>query len=266
MSWSLGSEFLIRGAQLIESRLAGELAVANSPESDADVLPGSCRPTRAFDTYAGYLADLLDVLQLAERYVVDKLAASRCGWSSQYVRDRLRDYGIPLPPPWDGSHLQSGNSTSGVHRLIHQMRLTIPQRVENRQTYGPTRSWSRSCASTRTKHQSLATIGPRFNHDPDCPRGEVHQRVRQRRMPWPNGSAHRLIVTDFTRPGTPWGGQRGGVQATEHRYACRITYTRKVLSNTRSPTSVLWLRALCGPIQVWRCRSIRRAWRTSWVC
>src|SRR6478752_1085518 len=90
---------------------------------------------------------------LAERYVVDKLTAeeiaSQCGWSSQYVRDRLRDYGIPLRRPGTGSHLRlaldreqlesmlqqglsvkqislrSGYSTSGVHKLIRQFGLTI---------------------------------------------------------------------------------------------------------------------------------------------
>jgi len=40
---------------------------------------------------------------LAERYVADMMSADeiaeKCGWSSQYVRDRLRDFGIPLRRP-----------------------------------------------------------------------------------------------------------------------------------------------------------------------
>ena len=39
---------------------------------------------------------------LRRRYVVDRLTATQIavetGWSSQYVRDRLRDHGIPLRP------------------------------------------------------------------------------------------------------------------------------------------------------------------------
>ena len=45
---------------------------------------------------------------LAERYVADMMSADeiaeKCGWSSQYVRDRLRDFGIPLRRP--GTHSQ----------------------------------------------------------------------------------------------------------------------------------------------------------------
>jgi hypothetical protein len=37
---------------------------------------------------------------LAKRYVADMMSADeiaeQCGWSSQYVRDRLRDFGIPI--------------------------------------------------------------------------------------------------------------------------------------------------------------------------
>jgi hypothetical protein len=40
------------------------------------------------------------------RYLTDRLTAEEigelCGWSSQYIRDRLRDHGIRLRPP--GTH------------------------------------------------------------------------------------------------------------------------------------------------------------------
>ena len=43
---------------------------------------------------------------LTDRYLTDRLTAEEigelCGWSSQYIRDRLRDHGIPLRPP--GTH------------------------------------------------------------------------------------------------------------------------------------------------------------------
>ncbi|MEP6563067.1 MAG: hypothetical protein ABJD68_18550, partial [Nakamurella sp.] len=73
--------------------------------------------------------------------------AEQCGWSSQYVRDRLRDFGIPLRRPGNRSHrrltldralleellqqglsvkqisLRTGYSTSGVHNIIRRLGL-----------------------------------------------------------------------------------------------------------------------------------------------
>jgi len=91
---------------------------------------------------------------LADRYVVDKLTAEEIselsGWSSQYVRDRLRDFGIPLRRPGTHARLRtkldretltawlqdglsgreisdrSGYTTSGVYKLLRQFNLTVP--------------------------------------------------------------------------------------------------------------------------------------------
>src|SRR6476659_6100940 len=103
------------------------------------------RPPAGSPSSAGWLA-------LTQRYLTDRLTAEEigqlCGWSSQYIRDRLRDHGIPLRPPgthrrirrtldrdtltsWlhDGGTVQqisnrSGYTTSGIYKLLHQHQLT----------------------------------------------------------------------------------------------------------------------------------------------
>lgn len=92
---------------------------------------------------------------LRRRYLIDGLTtqaiAGETGWSSQYVRDRLRDHGIPLRPrgatklrPLTPEQLRawldagqsiadiarrSGYSTSGVHKMATQHQLAIPERI-----------------------------------------------------------------------------------------------------------------------------------------
>jgi hypothetical protein len=91
---------------------------------------------------------------LRRRYLVDGLTATQIGvetgWSSQYVRDRLRDYQIPLRPRglgkarlgrdqlqgWVDAGLtvreiaeRANYSTSGVHKLLHQFQIAVPERV-----------------------------------------------------------------------------------------------------------------------------------------
>ena len=97
---------------------------------------------------------LLTAEWLADRYVVEKMTAEEIselsGWSSQYVRDRLRDFGIPLRRPGTHPRLRtkldretltawlqdglsgreisdrSGYTTSGVYKLLRQFNLTVP--------------------------------------------------------------------------------------------------------------------------------------------
>ena len=139
---------------------------------------------------------------MAERYVVDKLSteeiAERCGWSSQYVRDRLRDFGIPLRPRGLQSHLRlpldrsrlgsllqqglsvkqislrSGYSPSGVHNLMRQLGLTT-QPIESA-AYGHTDPVVTEIVRLyQDEHQSLATIGQRYHHDPDWVRARLRR-------------------------------------------------------------------------------------------
>jgi len=165
----------------------------------------------------------LEPAWLAERYVVDKLSteeiAEQCGWSSQYVRDRLRDYGIPLRPRGLQSHLQlpldhgrldsllqqglsvkqislrSRYSTSGVHRLIRQFGLTIPPPVESA-VYGHTDPVVAEIVRLyRDERQSLATIGQRYNHDPDW----VRARLRRAGIPLRPAGRQRQVDHDQVR-------------------------------------------------------------------
>ena len=98
---------------------------------------------------------LLTAEWLADRYVVEKMTAEEIselsGWSSQYVRDRLRDFGIPLRRPGTHARLRikldretlaewlqdglsvgkisdrSGYTRSGVYQLLRQFNLTVPE-------------------------------------------------------------------------------------------------------------------------------------------
>ena len=143
---------------------------------------------------------------LADRYLVDGLSteeiAGRCGWSSQYVRDRLRDFGIPLRRPGTpgriGSNLdrdtltgwlrdglsvrqisaRSGYTTFGIYRLLRQFRLTVPEPAPP-----PAAANDPVTAELvrlyRHERLSLAVIARRYNHDPDW----VKARLRRAGVP-----------------------------------------------------------------------------------
>jgi len=91
---------------------------------------------------------------LADRYLVDLLTSEQiavmCGWSAQYVRDRLREHGIPLRRPGTHAGLQavdrdtldgwlrrglsvddiagrSGHGVTGVSQLLRRFDLTPPR-------------------------------------------------------------------------------------------------------------------------------------------
>ena len=70
---------------------------------------------------------------LTDRYLTDRLTAEEiaelCGWSSQYIRDRLRDHGIPLRPP--GTHRgrrppKTHSSPNWSDTQLHHDRITCP--------------------------------------------------------------------------------------------------------------------------------------------
>ena len=139
---------------------------------------------------------------LTDRYLTDRLTAEEigelCGWSSQYVRDRLRDHGIPLRPPgthrrirrtldrdtltsWlhDGATVQqisnrSGYTTSGIYKLLHQYELTVPEPPPR-----PPATQDPLIAELvrlyQHEHLSLAVIAQRYNHDPDWVKARLHR-------------------------------------------------------------------------------------------
>ena len=139
---------------------------------------------------------------LTDRYLTDRLTAEEigelCGWSSQYIRDRLRDHGIPLRPPgthrrirrtldrdtlasWlhDGATVQqisnrSGYTTSGIYNLLHQHQLTVPEPPPR-----PPATQDPLIAELvrlyQDEHLSLAVIGQRYNHDPDWVKARLHR-------------------------------------------------------------------------------------------
>lgn len=154
---------------------------------------------------------------LAQRYVADMMSAEeiaeQSGWSSQYIRDRLRDFGIPLRRPGTHAHLRltldrerlesflqqglsvkqislrTGYTTSGVHNLIRRLGLTIPPTVENPAAARVDPVVAEIVRLYQDEHQSLATIGHRFNHDPDW----VKARLRRAGVALRAAGRHRQV-------------------------------------------------------------------------
>ena len=91
---------------------------------------------------------------LTHRYLTDRLTAEEigelCGWSSQYIRDRLRDHGIPLRPP--GTHRrirQTLDRDTLSSWLVHSRSSSFSPideaRIASRSAIaGPTTSWPHS--------------------------------------------------------------------------------------------------------------------------
>jgi DNA-binding CsgD family transcriptional regulator len=137
---------------------------------------------------------------LRRRYVAQRRSAqeiaTETGWSSQYVRDRLRDHGIPLRPrgaaasfpPVDAAALagwsaqalslaeiaaRTGYSPSGVRKLLH--RAGLPSRAA-----GPVKSspdpaeLAEVVRLYRDEGRSLAAVGGAFGHGPDWAKARVH--------------------------------------------------------------------------------------------
>ena len=154
---------------------------------------------------------------LAERYVADMMSADeiaeKCGWSSQYVRDRLRDFGIPLRRPGTHSHLRltldqrrlesflqqglsvtqislrTGCSTSGVHNLIRRLGLTIPHTVEEPVDVRADPVVAE--ATTRTQPDQPAATGSCKPAPPERDRGIQHRSDRE--------TAGRVLRRDSSR-------------------------------------------------------------------
>ena len=156
---------------------------------------------------------------LAERYVADMMSADeiaeKCGWSSQYVRERLRDFGIPLRRPGTHSHLRltldqrrlesflqqglsvtqislrTGCSTSGVHNLIRRLGLTIPHTVEEPVDVRADPVVAE--ATTRTQPDQPAATGSCKPAPPERDRGIQHRSDRE--------TAGRVLRRDSSRMG-----------------------------------------------------------------
>jgi transposase len=156
-------------------------------ESDERVSPDGAPADRASLT-AEYLR---------RRYLVDGLTATQIsvetGWSSQYVRDRLRDHKIPLRPRglgkprlsrdqlqgWVDAGLtvreiaeRADYSTSGVHKLLQQFQIAVPERVR------PPLAEQRLLDELATKYKqgrSLEALGVEYGHTADWVRARLSQ-------------------------------------------------------------------------------------------
>jgi len=74
---------------------------------------------------------------LTDRYLTDRLTAEEigelCGWSSQYIRDRLRDNGIPLRPPGTHRRIRRTLDRDTLTNWLHDG-ATV-QQISNRSRY-----------------------------------------------------------------------------------------------------------------------------------
>jgi transposase/transposase-like protein len=150
-------------------------------------------PPRA-DDRPGLTAQWLRRRYVAQRRSAQEIA-TETGWSSQYVRDRLRDHGIPLRsrgaaaslPPVDPAALagwsaqglslaqiatRTGYSPSGVRKLLH--RAGLPSRAA-----GPVRSspdpaeLAEVVRRYRDEGRSLKEVGAAFGRGPDWAKARV---------------------------------------------------------------------------------------------
>lgn len=156
---------------------------------------------------------------LRRRYVVNRLTATQIavetGWSSQYVRDRLRDHGIPLRPwglgkprlgreqlqGWVEAGLtvpeiaeRAGYSTSGVRKLIGEFQIPVPERIR------PPLAGHRlldELAAKYARGQSLEALGAEYGHTAVWVRARLVQAGVAIR---PVGN-RRKITTDQVRSG-----------------------------------------------------------------
>lgn len=172
-------------------------------------------------TGEGAAADRVELTAryLRRRYVVNGLTAAQIaaetGWSSQYVRDRLRDHGIPLRPRglgkprlgrdqlqgWVDAGLTVGEiaeradySTSGVRKLIGEFQIPIPERVR------PPLAGQRLLDELAAKYaggQSLEALGAEYGHTADWARARLTQAGVAIRPP---GSCRKITV-DQVRSG-----------------------------------------------------------------
>ena len=156
-------------------------------ESDERVSPDGAPADRASLT-AEYLR---------RRYLVDGLTATQIsvetGWSSQYVRDRLRDHKIPLRPRglgkprlgcdqlqgWVDAGLtvreiaeHADYSTSGVHKLLQQFQIAVPERVRPRLAE---QRLLDELAAKYKQGQSLEALGVEYGHTADWARARLTQ-------------------------------------------------------------------------------------------
>jgi transposase-like protein len=130
--------------------------------------------------------------------------ADASGWSSQFIRDRLRQAGIPLRRAGGqagGADLspgelqdmlaagesvtkiaqRSGRSTSGVYKLIRQHGLKVPARQTATRGAGGVHAGvdagvdtvAKSCAQLYRDGCSLVEVGRRHGHGPDWARARI---------------------------------------------------------------------------------------------
>jgi hypothetical protein len=139
---------------------------------------------------------LLTAEWLRRRYVEQRRSAqdiaTGTGWSSQYVRDRLRDHDIPLRPAgaspnlapvdpagladWSAQGLspaqiaaRTGYSPSGVRKLLR--RAGLPTRAAARRSPALTPVEIADVVRLyRDEGRSLAAVGAAFGHGPDWAR------------------------------------------------------------------------------------------------
>lgn len=132
----------------------------------------------------------LTATYLRRRYLLEGISANaiaaETGWSSQYVRDRLRDHGIPLREPGARKSRQlrrdqlqgwiqagqsvkeiaarSGYSESGVRQRAARFGIAIPERI--RSPLASKRLLDELAAAYKAG-ESLAVLGTRYGHSND---------------------------------------------------------------------------------------------------
>jgi DNA-binding CsgD family transcriptional regulator len=136
---------------------------------------------------------------LRHRYVEQRRSAqdiaTETGWSSQYVRDRLRDHAIPLRPAgaaaklppvdpavlaeWSRQGLslaqiaaRTGYSPSGVRKLFHRAGLPTRAAVQAKSDADPG-ELAKVVRLYRDEGRSLKEVGAAFGHGPDWAKARV---------------------------------------------------------------------------------------------
>jgi hypothetical protein len=137
---------------------------------------------------------------LRRRYVEERSSAqeigAETGWSSQYVRDRLRDHGIPLRPPgavashpppvnpaalagWSSQWLslaeisaRTGYSRSGVRQLLRRAGLPTRPAAPRKAGHDPA-ELTEVVRLYRDQGRSLHDVGAAFGRGPDWAKARV---------------------------------------------------------------------------------------------
>ena len=142
----------------------------------------------------------LTAARLRRRYVEQRRTAQQIaaetGWSSQYIRDRLRDHGIPLRPPgavashpppvdpaalagWSAQGLtlaeiaaRTGYSPAGVHNLLRRAGLPTRPAAPRTVRHDPA-ELAEVVRLYRDEERSLQDVGAAFGRGPDWAKARV---------------------------------------------------------------------------------------------